>query len=77
MVQEQISDYKGRCVVVKCTNGDIVDGRLSFFNYANQVLHLSKYAMHRHSGETESGEFIVLNKGEWASVAVKGDEKYD
>ena len=80
----QIQHYTGQPVHVLCRDGSLITGRLAFYNWDAQVLHLADYtiklAESKKINTEEStkaslpleGEFIILNKSDWVNLAVKG-----
>jgi len=71
----QINNCRGEMAKIVMRNGDVVKGRLSFFNYDEQVAHLHGYSLKRpDSDEVEEGKFMVINRSSWHTLSVKGYE---
>lgn len=71
---KQIHNFIGRQVEIEFRDGRIAFGTLSFFNWDQQVIHLSDYKLHRPSDEgtdCKDGEMIIINQKEWKTVEVR------
>jgi len=69
---EQIGDYIGKEIVVDLKTGRKVIGRLSFFNWDQQVVHVNAYHILNNDGmEIDKGKFIIINQRDWESVRAK------
>jgi len=67
----QIDKCRGCRVKVEMKNGDVVFGRLAFFNYKEQVIHLEDYTILKQNNTKISGGFFVINRQGWYTLQVK------
>lgn len=63
----QISNFIGRTVSIKQEGDLMIIGRLRFFNFQDQIIHIENYKIEP-TGAV--GEFIVLNKNDWLNIQV-------
>ena len=73
---KQISEFIGNIIEVEFKDGRIAEGTLSFFNYQQQVIHISDYTLMRpeenDKGYSESkGNILIINTKEWKTLQVK------
>lgn len=73
---KQISEYIGHTVEVEFKDGRMAEGILSFFNYQQQVIHISDYKLMRPEDSDEGyskseGPILIINTKEWKTVQVK------
>ena len=73
---KQISQYVGNRVEVDFKDGRLAIGTLSFYNWDQQVIHISDYELNRPDDSEEgydktTGKVMVINCREWKTVQVK------
>ena len=73
MTINQIKAYHGKRVTVNLRTGKKIEGALAFYNFEQQIIHLSSYVIFTKDGEkiADEGEFIVINQREWSTMRVK------
>ena len=75
----QINNFRGKTCELRLKNGDYVTGRMVFFNFQDQVVHLNDYEI-VHSVKTkdgkettkDEGKMLVINGHEWSNLRIKG-----
>jgi len=82
MVEDQITNYIGKTVVVTLKNmGDLgqiqIAGRLSFYNYKDRAIHLNTYKKYDMDAPQSDGcihgKFIVVNSSDWVTCEVRNE----
>ena len=68
--QTQISQYIGSIVQATRKDGNVIEGILSFFNWDNKLIHISRFKEYKDKVEVEKGSFIVLNSDEWSNIRI-------
>ena len=71
---KQIHNYVGKEVQVEFRDGRLAFGILSFYNWEQQIIHLSDYVLHRPTKEgadKEEGEMMIINCREWKVLKAK------
>jgi len=73
MELNKIKEYNGERVCVDMKNGRKIEGALVFYNWEQQVVHLSSYTIFNKTGEEviNEGRFIIINQKEWTTLRVK------
>ena len=73
MEPKQIKTYMGERISVDLKNGKKIEGALAFFNWEQQVVHLSSYVIFNKDGDAkvDEGKFIIINQREWSTLRVK------
>lgn len=70
----QITKFIGRKVTIELTNGDKVEGYLSFYSLDDQMIHLNNYTQYKNKGgRLERGQMMVINQIDWKTLRI-GDE---
>jgi len=70
---KQISQYIGSNIEVEFKDGRLATGVLSFFNYEQQIIHISDYSLKRPEEDgysEENGEMLIINSKEWRTIQV-------
>ena len=73
--RKQINQYQGKRVEVEFKDGRLATGKLAFYNWEQQVIHLSNYELNIPDKSEEgyskrTGTFLVINCREWKTVQV-------
>jgi len=73
--RKQINTFQGERVEVEFKDGRLAIGTLSFFNWQQQIIHLSNYELNipdksEEGYEKKEGRFLVINCREWKNVQV-------
>lgn len=70
---KQIKHYVGDRVEIDMKTGNIIEGALAFFNWEQQIVHLSDYIEFdtKRKEVVNKGKFIVVNQREWSTFRVK------
>ena len=73
MELNQIKKYHGERVCVDQKNGRKVEGALVFYNWEQQVIHLSSFVIYNKEGTEilSKGRMIIINQREWSTLRVK------
>jgi small nuclear ribonucleoprotein (snRNP)-like protein len=67
----QIHRFIGKTVIVDIAGDTYMVGTLTFFNWEQQVVHISDYTQFRDDKEIDKGKFIIINQRTWVNVRVK------
>lgn len=69
---DQINNHLGQQIHVDLRNGNTAVGTLSFFNWEQQIVHLSNFEIIDESGNLiDTGKFYVINQRDWGGVRIK------
>ena len=73
---KQINQYVGERVEVEFRDGRLLIGTLSFYNWEQQVIHISDYELMRPESDDEkysktAGRVMVVNCRDWKTVQIK------
>ena len=70
---KQMKQYEGHRVTVDLVTGKKVEGALAFYNWEQQIIHLSSFVIFNKEGTdvVSEGKFIIINQREWSTVRVK------
>ncbi len=72
---KQINNYLGEQVEVEFRDGRIAMGKLVFFNWQQQIIHISDYKIMKPEDNSDGyskkeGRLYIINYKDWKTVAV-------
>ena len=74
--QKQINQFVGNKIEVEIKDGRLAIGTLSFYNWEQQVIHVSDYELLKPEPDEEgysksTGEILIVNCRDWKTLQVR------